>query len=102
MKFKLFFIVAALSVSFCFSAQAQYAAQKEAAYMATIKAVADYKINDAENLKNVQKLREDARFNRRLSKMLEKLQNTRTKDSRNQRIYDILLKAGEEIYKELD
>lgn len=98
-KFLLLLILSCLLVSPAF---AQYTAQKEAQYIATLKAVTDYKINDAENLKNVQKLREDARFNRRLSKMLEKLQNTRTKDSRNQRIYDILLKAGEEIYKELD
>ncbi len=98
-KFLLLLILSCLLASPAF---AQYTAQKEAQYIATLKAVTDYKINDAENLKNVQKLREDARFNRRLSKMLEKLQNTRTKDSRNQRIYDILLKAGEEIYKELD
>ncbi len=98
-KFLLLLILSCLLTSPAF---AQYTAQKEAQYIATLKAVTDYKINDAENLKNVQKLREDARFNRRLSKMLEKLQNTRTKDSRNQRIYDILLKAGEEIYKELD
>lgn len=98
-KFLLLLILSCLLTSPAF---AQYTAQKEAQYIATLKAVTDYKINDVENLKNVQKLREDARFNRRLSKMLEKLQNTRTKDSRNQRIYDILLKAGEEIYKELD
>lgn len=70
--------------------------------MATLKAVTDYKINDEENLKKVEQLRQDARFNRKLSRMLEKLQNTKTKDSKNQRIYKILLNAGEEIYKELD
>ena len=80
-KFLLLLILSCLLTSPAF---AQYTAQKEAQYIATLKAVTDYKINDAENLKNVQKLREDARFNRRLSKMLEKLQNTRTKDSRNQ------------------
>ena len=95
-----------LSGIFCFafavSAKAQFTAQKEAQYMATLKAVTDYKINDEENLKKVEQLRQDARFNLKLSRMLEKLQNTKTKDSKNQRIYKILLNAGEEIYKELD
>ena len=58
--------------------------------------------DNEENLKKVEQLRQDARFNRKLSRMLEKLQNTKTKDSKNQRIYKILLNAGEEIYKELD
>ncbi len=101
MKFKLFFIVAALSVSFCFSAQAQYAAQKEAAYMATIKAVADYKINDEENLRDVEKLRNDERFNRKLQKMLDKLSNKKSKNGTNRRVYEILQRAGKDIYDEL-
>ena len=84
------------------SAQAQLTSQKEAQYMATLKAVVNYKINDEENISKIEDLRKDKRFNQKLQKMLEKLQNTRTKNSTNKRIYNILLKAGEEVYKELD
>jgi hypothetical protein len=84
------------------NATAQYSAQREAMYMATLKAVADYKINDEENLRNVESLRENQRFNRDLTKMLSKLSNRRTKDSVNERVYKILLQAGKEIYNELN
>lgn len=81
---------------------AQYAAQKEAAYMATLKAVTDYKINDEDNLRNVEDLRENERFKRDLMKMLSKLSNSHTKNSTNIRVYKILLKAGKDIYNELN
>lgn len=83
------------------SAQAQYSAQKDAAYMATLKVVADYKINDEENIKDIESLRENERFNRELQTMMSKLSNRRTKDSTNARVYRILLKAGKDIYNEL-
>lgn len=88
-----------LSVS---SSQAQYAAQREAMYIATLKAVVDYKIDDEENLRDVESLRQNQRFNRDLSKMLSKLSNRRTKNSTNSRVYRILLQAGKEIYNELN
>lgn len=85
-----------------FSVQAQYAAQNDAKYMATLKAVADYKIDDEENLKGVEDLRQNPKFNKELTKMLSKLSNKRTKNSTNSRIYKILLKAGKDIYNELN
>lgn len=99
---KLFSVLILLSLFMAIPAHAQYAAQRDAQYMATLKAVVNYKINDEENLRDVESLREDRRFNQKLSRMLEKLQNTRTKNSTNRRVYNILLKAGEQIYKELD
>lgn len=84
------------------AANAQYAAQREAAYMATLKAVTDYKINDEDNLRNVEDLRENERFKRDLMKMLSKLSNSYTKNSTNIRVYKILLKAGKDIYNELN
>ena len=51
---------------------AQYSASKDAQYLAVVKAVANYKINDEENLRQVEKLRENEAFNRKLQKMLEK------------------------------
>ena len=83
------------------SAEAQYTSQNDAAYLATIKAVSDYKIDDEEDAINVEKLRQDERFNRKLSKMLAKLSNNRNKDAKNRRVYNILKRAGKEIYDEL-
>lgn len=96
-------IIILLAVIFCISpAHAQYSATKEAQYMATIKAVANYKIEDEEIRKDIEKLRENRLFNERLQKMLEKLSNRRTKDSKNRKVLKILEDAGEEIYKLLD
>ena len=87
---------------FCPAARAQYSAQNEAKYIATLKAVVNYKIDDEENLSAIESLRENKRFNQQLQRMLNKLQNTRTKNSTNRKIYNILLKAGKDIYQELD
>ena len=83
-------------------AYAQFSAQKDAQYLATLKAVVNYKIDDEENLKDIESLRENQVFARKLTRMMNKLQNTRSKNSTNRRIYNILLKAGRDIYRELD
>ena len=83
-------------------AKAQLAAQKDAAYFATLKAVTDFKINDEENAKELASLRENAKFNKKLANMMKKLSNNRNKDSKNSKIYKILLKAGKDIYNELN
>lgn len=83
-------------------ANAQYAAQQDASYIATLKAVLDFKMNDEENLKDLDSLRENKRFNQKLSNMLSKLSNQRSKDPKNKKIYNILIKAGRDIYRELD
>ncbi len=97
------FVLFAMALSlFCIKpVSAQYAAQNEAKYIATLKAVVNYKIDDEENLSAVEQLRENKRFNSQLMRMLEKLQNTRTKNSTNRRVYEILLKAGKDVYDEL-
>lgn len=82
-------------------ALAQYSAQNDAMYLAIIKAVADYKIEDEENAKNVEALRSNQRFLQELSMMMTKLSNRRTKNSVNTRVYKILIKAGKDIYNEL-
>ena len=46
---------------------AQYAAQKDASYIATLKAVLDYKMNDEENIRELEDLRENEQFNQKLS-----------------------------------
>ncbi|MBR1604486.1 MAG: hypothetical protein IJ660_00070 [Alphaproteobacteria bacterium] len=83
-------------------AQAQFSASKNAQYIATLKAVTNYKIDDEEINKDIEKLRQNKMFVERLQKMLDKLSNRRTKDSTNRKVLKILEKAGEDIYKLLD
>lgn len=91
-------VLAIALLGFAAPSSAQMSASKNAQYLATIKAVADYKINDEEELRNVERLRQNERFNRQLQDMMSRLQNTRTKNSKNQRILKILEDAGKEIY----
>lgn len=81
---------------------AQFSASKDAQYLAVIKAVANYKIDDEENVRQVEKLRENDAFNRKLQHMMTKLTNNRTKDSTNRKVLQILERAGKEIYDLLD
>jgi hypothetical protein len=84
------------------TAKAQYASQKDASYLATLKAVLDFKMKDEENLNELAALRENKNFNKKLSVMMEKLSNNRAKNSTNNKIYKILIKAGKDIYNELN
>lgn len=100
---RLSYFLPALAVIFCAeSASAQFSAQKDAQYLATLKAVVNYKIDDEENVRDVEKLRQNQAFNRKLQRMLDKLQNTRTKNTTNRKVLQILEKAGEDIYRLLD
>ena len=81
---------------------AQFSAQKDAQYIATLKAVVNYKINDEEIIKDVESLRQNRAFNQKLQRMLNKLQNTRTKNTTNTKVQQILEKAGQDIYRLLD
>lgn len=101
MKIK-FWLVLFLVCLLSFAAKAQYAAQNDAMYLATLKSVINYKIDDEENLKNVEALRSNQYFLQDLSKMMAKLSNRRTKNSVNSKVYKILINAGKDIYKELN
>lgn len=83
-------------------AYAQFSASKDAQYLATIKAVANYKIEDEELQRDIAKLRQNKAFNEKLQKMLDKLNNRRTKDAKNRKVLKILEEAGEQIYNLLD
>ena len=76
---------------------AQYSASKEAQYLAIVKAVADYKIDDEEHLRKIEKLRENEKFNRDLYLMVQKLDNSRRKDSTNRKVLQILENAGKQL-----
>ena len=82
--------------------QAQYSASKKAQYVATLKAVTNYKIEDEEIIRDIEKLRENRGFNENLQRKLDKLSNRRTKDTTNRKILKIIEDAGEQIYKLLD
>lgn len=99
---KVFWLAAAALILPLSSSNAQYTAQREAMYIATLKAVVNYKIDDEENIRDMESLRQNQRFNEKLSRMMAKLSNSRTKNSTNSKIYRILLQAGKEIYNELD
>lgn len=81
---------------------AQFSAQKDAQYIATLKAVVNYKINDEEIIKDIESLRQNKAFNQKLQRMLNKLQNSRTKNTTNAKVQQILEKAGQDIYRLLD
>ena len=99
---KIFPIILFCLTIFSHDVSAQYSATKDAQYLAVIKAVANYKINDEEEIDQVQKLRENENFNRTLQKMMNKLSNDRNKDAKNRKVLQILKKAGKEIYEILE
>ena len=76
---------------------AQYSASKEAQYLALVKAVADFKIDDEEHFRKMEKLRENEKFNRDLYSMIQKLDNSRRKDSTNRKVLQILENAGKQL-----
>lgn len=81
---------------------AQYSASKEAQYLAVVKAVADYKIDDEEHLKKMERLRENEKFNRDLYMMIQKLDNSRSKNATNRKVLQILENAGKQLQELLD
>ena len=97
-------IFALLLAMFCMitSAQAQMSATKDAQYIAVLRAVVNYKIDDEENIRNIERLREDKRFNAKVQKMLDKLSNDRSKNTTNRRVLQILEQAGKDLYNLLD
>ena len=77
-------------------------ASKEASYFATLKAVLDYKMQDEKIKDDLEKLRQDEKFNEWLKKSLSKLSNNKNKTGKNQNIYNILLDSGSRIYNQLN
>lgn len=86
-----------LSMFIASPATAQFASQKDASYMIITKVIADHKINDEGYGNDVEKLRDNERFNRKLAKMVEKLDNSRNSNSKNKQVLKILEKAGKDI-----
>lgn len=99
---KIALILAVLAFSFPKTVQAQLSATKDAQYIAVLRAVVNYKIDDEENIRDIERLRENERFNRKVQKMLDKLSNSRTKNTTNRKVLQILEQAGKDIYNLLD
>ncbi len=97
-----FYILIVMAMLLMPSRSFAFAAQEDAENMAVLMAVMNYKIDDEEHIRNLDALREDARFNRRLQRMLDKLTNSRTKNSTNKKVLDILEKAGKDLKRVLD
>ena len=74
----------------------------DAQYIAVLRAVVNYKIDDEENIRNIERLREDRRFNEKVQKMLDKLSNNRSKNTTNRKVLQILEQAGKDLYNLLD
>jgi hypothetical protein len=99
---KIFILFMLMAFGFSINANAQMSATKDAQYLAVLTAVVNYKINDEEHVRNIEKLRQDERFNRDVQDMLDKLTNKRSKNTTNRKVLQILEKAGREIYNLLD
>lgn len=78
------------------------AAKEDAENLALLMAVMNYKIDDSEYVDDLESLRQNERFNRRLRNMLDKLSNKRTKNSINKKVMTILERAGKDLRRVLD
>lgn len=83
-------------------ALAQSATLNKAKYVATLKVVAEHKLNDDDLTKDLAKLRQSKKFKQDLNKMVEKLDNSRPSEAKNRKVMQILERAGREIYNELN
>ena len=82
-------------------ANAQLAALNKAKYIATLKVVAEHKINDEKIVDDVRQLNEHKKFKQDLARMLKKLDNSKPNEAKNLKIMRILERTGREIYNEL-
>lgn len=98
----LFAALIIIGLSFSNNARAQMSATRDAQYIAVLAAVMNYKIDDEENLRDIETLREDERFNQKVQTMLNKLTNRRSKNTTNRKVLQILERAGKDIYNLLD
>ena len=94
-------LIFAFIVVFSGNASAQMSYLNKAKYITTLKVVANYKLDDSEIAEDVDKLREHKAFNQELSKMLKKIDNSKSDNAKNRRIMRILEQAGKDIYNEL-
>ena len=83
-------------------AMAQSATLNKAKYVATLKVVAEHKLNDDDLTKDLAKLRQSKKFKQDLNKMVEKLDNSRPSEAKNRKVMQILERAGREIYNEFN
>ena len=95
-------ITACLYASSAFAQSYSSPSMREAVYLATLKAVLDYKMDDSKNLEKLETLRQDERFNEKLKKMLTKLNNDKPKPAVDQRVYQMLIQSGQNIYNDLN
>ena len=73
MKYLSALLIFTFMLSFPSISRAYSSLEEEAMYIATLKAVLDYKMEDEKNIKRIEKLRHDKKFNQKLEKMLSEL-----------------------------
>ena len=99
---KFAFLITAVMIGFAGAANAQMAATRDAQYIAVLRAVVNYKIDDEENIRNIERLREDRRFPDKVQKMREKRSTNRSKNTTNRKVLQILEQAGKDLYNLLN
>ena len=98
---KVLFFSLILSVVPMVQAWAQSTTLNKAKYIATLKVISEHKMEDKSIVSEMDRLRQYSRFNQELSQMLNKLDNSKPNEAKNQKIMRILERAGKEIYNEL-
>lgn len=91
-----------LSLLMTSSAEAQFAAQRDASHMIIVRVISEAKMEDQEFIRDIEDLRENQQFNRRLERMLGQISNERTKNARNREVVRILQQAGRDIERALN
>jgi len=90
-----------LSLFLAENTYAQTTTLNQAKYIATLNVITVHKMKDADLAPDLVKLKEYSRFKDELVKMRDKLDNSKPKSQKNQKIMKILERAGKEIYDEL-
>lgn len=88
-------------IAFPINSWAQGASLNKAKYVTVLKVITDHKMNDEDIVDDVDKLRQHERFKKELTKMINKLNNSRPNEAQNRKIMRILERAGKDIYDEL-
>ena len=65
---------------------------------AIVKQVADFKIGDEKLAKDFETVENNREFERKMAKIMEKLNNKKMRDSKNREVINILNEAGDKLY----
>lgn len=72
--------------------------EKKARNILIVKQVADFKIGDEKLAKDFETVESNREFERKMAKIMEKLNNKKMRDSKNREVINILNEAGDKLY----